>query len=149
MHSKNDYVDIDDCNYPVVVYSFKDHAPNNIEFQEYLDVVLEMNHRSGKAIQLMDATRVSFMTAKERSETANFLREYKDTIQQGTHAYVFVTNTLMTRFMIHAVLQIQPLPVMYRVFDSFEKALKWAKDEAESPIRDHQIVRGKAPSFSH
>ncbi|MGD1849027.1 MAG: hypothetical protein ACFB10_26845 [Salibacteraceae bacterium] len=129
MHTTNEYLDVDDSNYPVVVYRFSDIDPSEKDFDEYLKVVSEMIDRPGKVIQLMDASQVGFMKTQDRIKAANFLRDNRDRIQKGTHAYVFVTKTLITRFLIHGILQIQPLPVTYRLFDSFEKAHKWSMRE--------------------
>lgn len=120
------YVTFDESRFPIILITFSGKEPTHQEFDAYLNKMYEIYARKKPVSFVFDAGKVKYLASEFRIKQGNWIKKHRDLISEVQKCLVFVIPNIMVRFILDAILFINPLPAPYITVKTVEEGLQEA-----------------------
>lgn len=118
-------IHVDASRLPLVVLRFEG-APSDEEFSRYLDeVAREVFALDRPHGMLVDAARLTSMSAKQRRMQADWMAKHDATVRRNSAGNALVITSPLIRGALTAILWIRPMPSEHVVVSTYAEAEHW------------------------
>jgi len=113
---------LDDKSWPICTMVFQG-KPTDENFDSYLEEFGRHLGRPGKRVYLMDLSRASATSSKQRRKQAQFFKDYETLLGDRCLGNAIVTDSAIIRGIITAVNWIYPPPHPHKICKTHEEGL--------------------------
>jgi hypothetical protein len=118
-------IHVDHSRLPLVVIRFEG-APSDDEFVRYLDdVAREVFALDRPHGMVIDAARMTSMSAKQRRMQADWMEKHDASVRRNSVGNAMVITSPLIRGALTAILWIRPMPGEHVVVSTFAEAERW------------------------
>jgi hypothetical protein len=117
-------------HWPVVLH-VSDGEATDAEVDAYIREATAILQRGEPHAVVMDASQVMQASPYARARKKAWLAEHEVLLRRHCVATAVVLRSPLLRFISSTLMLVRPFPTPYRVFDSVEEAVSWARRQLE------------------
>ncbi len=109
---------------PLVKIQLTGEAVTDQNFDEYLKEFAAISQKSERYISLLDASKVSYLSAKYRILQGKYLEENIERIAKQAIAVIFIAPSFLHRTMLKAIFLVKEYPSLVFIVSSKEEGME-------------------------
>ena len=120
MNYENNYAKIDFDRFPYVVISIKDHAPNEAEFNDFLDAMKATYANEKNRIVLFDLVNAQNVPFSFQIKFASWSKSMEPTFEKHLKGVTFYVGNKLIKALLKSIFFLQKPNYEFEVFDKWE-----------------------------